>query len=221
MTQPRWQRARQPEQKQQRRQEILAAAAALYDEHGFDGASLNAIARAAGLAKSNVYRYFSGREEIFLGLMAEDYDEYVGALNDALGALAGSDDVEAVGGVIASTAAARPRLCALTSVLSGVIEQNISEEAFVEFKQSVLDVSERIAALLHGALPSLPVEAAHEFQRYLQALAAGLWPMGTSTKKFDAVMARPEFEHFCVDFEGDLRRSVTALLRGLVVSSGA
>ena len=217
MTDVKWKRARQPEQKEQRRREIVAAAAQLFEQQGFDQVSLNAIAREAGLAKSNVYRYFGGREEIFLALMAEDYAEYVDALRAGLATLAGSDDISAVGAVIASAAAARPRLCALTAVLSSVIEQNISEESFVQFKVHVLEVADRIAELLQAALPSLPPQASHEFQRYLQALAAGLWPMSMTTSKFEDAMARPEFANFCVDFEADLRSSVTALLRGLHV----
>lgn len=208
-------RARQPQQKEQRRRDILAAASDLFETHGFDGVSLNAIAREAGLAKSNVYRYFEGREGIFLALAAEDFGAYAEALHEGLGPLAGSDDVDQVGRVIAAAAVARPRLCALTAVLSSVIEQNISVERFVEFKSQVREVGQDVAALLHAAVPSISEDAAHQFQRYLQALAAGLWPMSKTTTKFHEVMARPEFTNFCVDFEVDLRRSVTAVLRGL------
>ncbi len=216
MPKPEFQRARKPEQKQQRRDDIIAATAALFEQHGFEGVSLNAIAREAGLAKSNVYRYFGGREEIFLALVAVDYDDYVAAVGEALAPLSGSDDVTAVGTAIAKTAAARPRLCALTAVLSSVIEQNISEEAFVAFKTQVVAVSDRIASVLRDALPSIGEPAAYEFQRYLQALAAGLWPMAQTSDKFDHVMARPEFGNFCVAFEQDLVASVVAVLGGLV-----
>jgi len=216
-----WQRARRPEQKQQRRAHILQAAALLFDELGFDGVSLSAIARQAGLAKSNVYRYFSSREEIFLALVADDYGDFVGALADDLTPLAGSDDAAAVAGRIAVAAARRPRLCALVSVLSSVIEQNITPDAFVAFKTGLVPVTRRIAELLHGALPSLPAGAAEEFQRYLQALAAGLWPMEQSTRCFHSSLERPEFEPFRADFERDLRRAIRAVLVGMASESPA
>ncbi|MCA9688374.1 MAG: TetR family transcriptional regulator, partial [Myxococcales bacterium] len=53
-----FQRARSDAQKEQRRAAILQAAAALLDEGSLEAVGLNAIARRAGIAKSNVYRYF-------------------------------------------------------------------------------------------------------------------------------------------------------------------
>lgn len=210
-----FQRARNAEQKQQRRNDIVAAAATLFVDHGFDGVSLNAIAREVGLAKSNIYRYFGSREEIFLALVAADYGEYVEAVRAALAPLEASGDIDAVGAAFASIAAARPRLCALTAVLSSVIELNISEEAFVEFKTQVRAVSDAITAAMRQALPDLPEAAAYDFQRYLQALAAGLWPMAKTSTKFSHIMERPEFHNFCVEFERDLTSSTIAVLRGL------
>ena len=45
-----WQRARNPEQKEQRRVAILDAAATLFEQGGLDNVSLNAIATEAGIS---------------------------------------------------------------------------------------------------------------------------------------------------------------------------
>jgi AcrR family transcriptional regulator len=215
MTETTWQRARQPEQKRKRRQDILDAAATLFDQHGFDAVSLNAIARQAQIAKSNIYRYFEGREDIFMSLLASDEADWVAALERTLAPLASSDDVEAVGVAIAAAAAERPRLCALTAVLSSVIEQSISAEAFIRFKTGVAQLSLRIANALHAALPSFPYERAGEFLRYLQALAAGLWPMANLPAPLICVLENPDFADMRTNFEADFGNGVTALLRGL------
>jgi AcrR family transcriptional regulator len=47
-----------------RSEEIVAAAAALFARHGFDGTSLNAIAKAAGVTIASIYQYFPNREAI-------------------------------------------------------------------------------------------------------------------------------------------------------------
>jgi AcrR family transcriptional regulator len=52
--------------------EIVAAAAALFAERGFDGASLNAIAKAAGVTIASIYQYFPNREAI-VDAVAEFY----------------------------------------------------------------------------------------------------------------------------------------------------
>ncbi|MCY1004056.1 TetR family transcriptional regulator [Nannocystis pusilla] len=49
-----------------RRAAILDAAARLFLERGFEGADVQAIARAAGVGKATVYQYFAGKSELFV-----------------------------------------------------------------------------------------------------------------------------------------------------------
>src|SRR6204780_305586 len=59
-----FQRARSEEQREIRRQAILDTAAAMLDVMPVSEVSLNELSRRAGLAKSNVLRYFESREAI-------------------------------------------------------------------------------------------------------------------------------------------------------------
>ncbi len=69
-----YQRARRPEQKEERREAILAAARDLAVERSVRAVSLGDIAREVGLAKSNLLRYFESREEIFLTLLLREWE---------------------------------------------------------------------------------------------------------------------------------------------------
>jgi len=75
-----FQRARSPERKQLRRMAILQAASDVLARDGIEATSLNAIARQAGMVKSNIYRYFESREEILLRLMLLDLSDLNGDL---------------------------------------------------------------------------------------------------------------------------------------------
>jgi AcrR family transcriptional regulator len=55
-----------------RYEEIVVAAASLFAERGFDGTSLNAIAKAAGVTIASIYQYFPNREAI-VDAVAEFY----------------------------------------------------------------------------------------------------------------------------------------------------
>jgi AcrR family transcriptional regulator len=55
-----------------RYEEIVAAAAALFAQRGFDGTSMNAIAKAAGLKIGSLYQYFPSRDAI-VDAVAEAY----------------------------------------------------------------------------------------------------------------------------------------------------
>jgi TetR/AcrR family transcriptional repressor of nem operon len=52
------------------RQQIVEAAAAMFNQRGYEGSTLSALMEATGLEKGGIYRHFSGKEE----LAAEAFD---------------------------------------------------------------------------------------------------------------------------------------------------
>src|SRR5450755_3301471 len=86
MTAEAYQRARRPEQKQQRQNAILGAAGDLALRDGVRAVSLADIADRVGIHKSALLRYFETREQIFLELTARAWRDWLGAL------LAGLED---------------------------------------------------------------------------------------------------------------------------------
>lgn len=213
MTELEFQRARRPAQKEQRRRELLASAIELLDG-GLDAVTLSAIARTAGVAKSNVYRYFESREEILLELLLDDLVDMVTATEKALAPLAGTSDINAVARVVTRVLADRPRLCSLVSVVANVLEHNLSTDVLRDFKEQVLEVSIRIGNALHAAVPGLAPERAPALIRYLNGLIAGLWPMAHPPAALEVVLDDPHYAPLCCRFEDDFAGALAALLRG-------
>jgi len=56
------------------RQEILRAAARLFQQQGYDGTSMNDIAAALKLSKGGLYHHFQGKDEILFNLMSHAMD---------------------------------------------------------------------------------------------------------------------------------------------------
>ena len=216
-----FQRARRPEQKEQRRGEIVAATAGLLDEVGLQAVSLSGIARRAGLAKSNLYRYFESREEILLHLLYEDWRSWVEAVELGLAPLAARDDIEGVAVVLTEAAVARPRMCELASVVSSVLEQNLTEEAVVGFKRQSVGIGLRMINALHAALPALPLDACRGALAGLYALLAGLWAHANPPPMVAKVLKRPELKLFVIDFAESLAEASAALLRGYALASAS
>lgn len=69
----------------QTRERLLEAAAAVFAERGYDGASLDDVAAAAGLTKGAVYSGFSSKDELFFALVAERLDQRLQVVADAAG----------------------------------------------------------------------------------------------------------------------------------------
>ena len=57
------------------RARILAAARDLFHEHGFDGATLRAIAERAGMGASSIYRHINTKEELLIDDLAARQEE--------------------------------------------------------------------------------------------------------------------------------------------------
>ena len=55
---------------QETRRKILEATAPIFNQHGYEGSSLNALMEATGLQKGGIYRHFANKEE----LAAEAFD---------------------------------------------------------------------------------------------------------------------------------------------------
>jgi AcrR family transcriptional regulator len=55
-----------------KRQQLMDGARRAFLEHGFDGASIGDIVRAAGISKGTLYAYFPSKEKLFETLIIED-----------------------------------------------------------------------------------------------------------------------------------------------------
>lgn len=70
--------------RQQTRDHLLAAAAQVFADRGFYGASLDDVAAAAGFTKGAVYSNFESKEGLFLALFKANYDREMDALRETL-----------------------------------------------------------------------------------------------------------------------------------------
>ena len=207
-------RARQPEQKEQRRTQILESAAFLLERDGFEKVSLNGIARHTNVAKSNIYRYFESREDIFLQLLQQDWVDWLDDLETAIEPLKGSDDIEQVARLLTDKVAAAPRMCQLISVLASVLEHNLSEDLLFQFKMESMQLGMRLLGTIHAALPGMNQENLLPAVQSIIALIAGLWPLGNPNPMVEKVMNRPELRAFKIEFYDALEQSIRLMIKG-------
>jgi AcrR family transcriptional regulator len=70
--------------RQQTREHLLVAAAQVFAERGFHGATLDAVAAAAGFSKGAVYSNFKNKEDLFLALLEASYSTEMQSLRATL-----------------------------------------------------------------------------------------------------------------------------------------
>jgi AcrR family transcriptional regulator len=55
---------------------VLDVASEYFLTHGYEGASINAMARSSGISKESIYRYFSSKKELFEAVIDRELVEY-------------------------------------------------------------------------------------------------------------------------------------------------
>jgi AcrR family transcriptional regulator len=75
---------RQRPTRAQTRQRLLLAAGEVFAQRGYDRASLDDVAAAAGLTKGAVYSSFASKDDLFYALMRERIDERLALVTEAV-----------------------------------------------------------------------------------------------------------------------------------------
>lgn len=106
-----------------RRGRILAAAAELMGERGFDGTSVQAIADRAGVNKALLFYYFGNKTKLFITI----FEHHLGGLHRALEA-----SLDGHGASGARPRSALDKLHAVVDAYSGYVEDNPSYPRLVQ-----------------------------------------------------------------------------------------
>jgi AcrR family transcriptional regulator len=218
-----FQRARRPEQKQQRQDAILGAARRLALRDGVRAVTLTDIAAEVGIHKSALLRYFETREQIFLELAAQAWREWVRALHAALDTAAPGAPGSAalVADVLARSFADRPLLCDLIPHTALNLERHVSLAAVRTYKLTSLGAVRDAAGLVGRVLPDLTPGECAEFISALASLAGSTWQIANPPPALAGLYAAdPDLARACVDLLPRLRRTARILLAGLIPSRG-
>lgn len=210
----RFQRARKPEEREVRRQAILKAARKLLGEVGTSDLSLNELARRSGVSKPNIYRYFESREHVLLQVWVEEVRELGEQLDASLAAVT-PGDVDGVVGAVVGAFDAQPRLCELMSIVSPVLERNLSSDAIAEAKHTLAALTMSIARLLHARLPALTLESCAWAASAAATWVAGIWPAVNPPPAAVEALSRPELTGMRVVFTRDFACYLRVIFAGL------
>ena len=217
-----FQRARSEEQREARRQAILGAAAAMLAEMPVAEVTLNELSRRAGLAKSNVLRYFESREAVLLELLDSAWQDWLARLDAELAdAVVAGDPVasraDQLAAAVAASLAARPMLCDLISAQAAVLERNVSPQVAAQYKRASIAGISALGALLLRSVPELGEPDAFRLAGAAVMTTAALWPhTQPSAAMLAAYAADPALAAMRLDFTATLREVLEVLIAGLL-----
>ncbi len=207
------QRARNDEDKQVRRAEILTQAAALLGKQPYARITMSQVAAGCGLAKGTLYLYFRSKEALFLALLQRELVAWFEALRGRLGVLA-SVDPDILGHEFASSLEERRTLSELLVILHTILEQNVDASAALAFKRVLRDQLEDAGQALEFVWPQLREGTGPRTLLRMYALLIGFRQVAFPSSVIAGILAREDMASLRVDFTRDLAQSIACLLRG-------
>jgi AcrR family transcriptional regulator len=209
------QRARQPEEKEERRNAILTAAEGLLDLHSSSLPSVAEIAAAAGLAKGSVYNYFRTKEEVYLGVLAAGLLRWLGALDAQLSRE--NSTIDEILNVYVDFCEAEPLTMRLACLASTVLEENISEELAYQFKSHLADGVRMISAKLQQKNTHFDTASAQALFLSSYALTLGIWQLSHPAPVIDKVTEAPQTQILKPQFRFTLFNALNQLWMGAFI----
>lgn len=191
-------RARSVADKVSRRGSIVSAAATVLERRGRAAATVAEIAREAHVAKGTVFLYFASREALFLDLLDQLLDEWLGALHHEVARDTGPLAPTALAGVIADSLVARPLLGRLLSFGTGELERNVPAERVADFRHRLMRRLFATGALVEQRLRLARNGDGVRALQFAYALILGLRQRADTP----------------TDFDTDLRAGLTILFNG-------
>lgn len=211
-----WQRARTEEQVEQRVREIQEAAARLMQTLPYDHVTLLRIAQELKFTRSNVYRYFSTKEEIFLSIYVADMRRWS---EDIEREFTAPLTIEGFAEKWTEILCRQERLLELSSLLSVTLERNTSEAAFRKTKIFLGELLLRLVGILRKVLPMLRDDQIVEFARTQQVFFSGAWPMSRLPARQKEILREMKMEYMILDFPIFYRDTILRLLKSLAAEN--
>ena len=213
-----WVRARTRDQIESRIEEIRSAARRLLGSHRFDEISLVMIAKEASFTRSNIYRYFATREEVFLDLLKNDLTEWVDQLGSWL-----TPEAHTIAEFAArwiDSLLEHPQMLSLLAILGTKLEAGSSVKALAEFKRQMTVIHRREIHSLMGAFRELTLRQAHTLILFRSSLIVGAFPAMEPTPKQIEAMAEARIDFNPEEYRDMMVAGVEVFARSLMASDG-
>jgi AcrR family transcriptional regulator len=209
------QRAMLDEDKQLRRHAILSAAAALLIQHPERPASVEDVARQAGLAKGTMYLYFKTKEEIYLAVHEQQTHQFFETLETLLARERSRPSLKRLTRNVAEAIRKHPAFLPL-AIQCPEFERNADPDVIARCKAGIGARLQQIGATLEIMYPRLKNGDGARLLIRSYGLMLGLWQLTAPTPVRERLLERAELSIFRLDYLVQVEAALYALWRGTV-----
>ncbi len=172
-------RARSSEQIENRKQEIMECALAIFEEQGYHEVNFSNIAKRTKFTRPTIYTYFKTKEEILLCLILH-YAKFATSLLEKELDKNNNLTLDEISEIFAEIFMQVPQYIELYSVLYTFITPHTSLDALSKFRAEFLSYEVPFANVLRKAYPNIPDKDVRIFLLMYHSVACGYYPIATS-----------------------------------------
>lgn len=191
-------RARSPEKKQERFQQIMDVTNQLFLNHSYHDITLTTIAKELNWSRGNLYKYVNTKEEIFLELYLEKQNQFVEDLKQSF--TLQQLDPKTFADKLSTIFNNNRIYLRYHSILSNIIETNVDVEKLADFKIRSFKQREFIFQLLQVQCPTFTTKQIKMLFLTLMYHACGLDSHTHSTKLLEEAMALANLPLYLDDY---------------------
>lgn len=207
-------RARNKEQKQERVEEIVAAAAELYSEVGYDKVTFSKIAARLNYTRITLYNYFACKEDIFLLLMEQDLEKM--AVDAAAVFTDRCADTDTFLNQWVQLMLRHQRLLSLMSIVNTIILKGASDGSHEHYRRRLNEVFLRLGDCVITALPGMKKAEVIDFLDIENSYCMAMYAASLEYKKAHAIKVFPHAGYGTVGFEKQLKKMLVKILPGFL-----
>ena len=215
---PIFQRVAIPQNPRLRSEAILETARDLAVARDVRSVSMTSIARAAGISRATLLRFFASREQIFLVLASWAWREWAEAIGQTLPAV--STDSRQLAVALTESLAERPLFCDLLAQATLNLEHNVSLEPLQEYRLQKLAASAAAGGAVGAALTRLGLfvspDTGQELVDMITAQAAMIWQISHPPQRLVELYAQDvQLVPSAIEFVPSMVRFISLLVMGL------
>jgi len=172
-----------------RKEEIIRACASLYETMSFKEITIKEIGAATSFTRTSIYNYFQTKEEIFLALLQQEYENWIADLDETTGSHESLTDDE-LAQALARSLEKRGLLLKLMSMNHYDMEENSRIERLVDFKIAFGNSIRAVARMLEKFRPQMGPADRQQFLYAFFPFVYGVYPYTTVTDKQKEAMEK-------------------------------
>jgi AcrR family transcriptional regulator len=209
-------RARSDQAKIEKRQRLIDAARALFGTREFAGITVDEIAAASGVSKGTVFVYFGTREELFLAVARELFDDYFASLTEAIGGEDVPGSADRLKGFILSSFEGRDDFLKMLPLLGVLIEKNVSDGCLRDFKRFLLGGLVSLGGAADRVFPFLPAAGGGaRFFFWIYGVVIGFLNLADPGERARGIIEAESMDPFRFEFGPELEAFLGLVLRGM------